>query len=123
VRQDDAVGLKDIVRRLKSSVDELDSARLQERFVHLELTPMQDATARVPLRVGGEVKGVRIVPRSGVASLDVLVSDGTGEVHAVFTGRRTLGGVHPGRAIVFEGVAHGERGELVVLNPGYTLLD
>ena len=111
-----------MVRRLRATVDELDAARLQERFDHLELTPMSEATARVPLRVGGEVTRLRIVPRSGVASLYVVVSDGTGEVHAVFTGRRTLGGVHPGRGIVVEGVGHHERGELVVLNPAYTLL-
>ena len=116
------MGLKDLVRRLKTSVDELDAARLQDRFVNLALSPMSDAVARVPLRVGGEVKRIRIVPRSGIPSLDVLVSDGTGEVHAVFTGRRALGGVAPGRGLVVEGVAHYERNELVVLNPGYTLL-
>ena len=116
------MGLKDMVRRLRTSVDELDDARLQDRFVHLELTPMHEATARVPLRVGGEIKRVHIVPRSGVPALHVVVSDGTGEVHAVFTGRRTHGGVAPGRGMEFEGVAHRERGELVVLNPAYTLL-
>ena len=116
------MGLKDLVRRLKTSVDELDRARVQDRFVNLALTPMSDATARIPLRVGGEVKRIRIVPRSGIPSLDVIISDGTGEVHAVFTGRRTLGGVAPGRGIVIEGVAHHEREALVVLNPGYTLI-
>ena len=116
------MGLKDMVRRLKTSVEELDTARLQDRFVSLELTPMNEAGARVPLRVGGEVKRIRVIPRSGIPSLDVLVGDGTGEVHAVFTRRRHLGGVAPGRGIVIEGVGHHERGELVLLNPGYTLL-
>jgi hypothetical protein len=116
------VGLKDRMRKMITSVDDLDTLRLHDRFVGLSLTPLAEATARVPMRVGGEIKRLRIVPRSGIPSLDVLIGDGTGEVHAVFTGRRSLGGVAPGRGMVVEGVGHHEHGELVVLNPAYTLL-
>lgn len=116
------MGLKDIVRRLKTTVDELDTARLQDRFEHLALTPLAEAEARQPMRVGGEVQLIRIVPRAGIPSLEVVVSDGTGEVRAVFTGRTSLGGLAPGRGIVVEGVARRDAQGLVVLNPGYTLL-
>lgn len=117
-----AMGLMDRMRKLTQSVDDLDSLRLQERFAELSLTPLSEARARVPMRVGGEVTRIRIVPRSGIPSLDILINDGSGEVHAVFTGRKNLGGVMPGRGMVIEGVAREERGDLIVLNPAYTLL-
>ena len=51
-----------------------------------------------------------------------MVSDGTGSCTAVFTGRRAIGGMTHGRAVVLEGVAHIEHGRLILLNPTYTLL-
>ena len=63
-----------------------------------------------------------MAPRAGSPTLEVVVSDGTGEAVAVFTGRRRIGGVDHGRGMLLEGVAHHERGRLVVLNPAYTLL-
>jgi hypothetical protein len=116
------MGLKDVVRRMTSSVEQIDDTRLQNRFAALGLSPMSEARARVVTRVGGEVKRLRIVPRAGNPSLEVLLDDGTGSISIVFTGRRSLGGVHPGRGLVVEGVAHLERGNLVFLNPAYTLM-
>ncbi len=116
------MGIKDRFRKLATSVDDINADRVRQRMVTLDLTPIGGVEARVPLRIGGEIKRLRTVPRSGVPSLDVLITDGTGEIHAVFTGRRALGGIEPGRAVVIEGVARRERGELVILNPSYTLI-
>lgn len=116
------MGLRDLAKRLKLSARELDDQRLQERFNGVGLTAMADATCRVPLRVGGEITRMRTTPRSGVPSLEITVSDGTGQTVAVFTGRRQLGGIEHNRAIVLEGVAHEERGRRVMLNPAYTLI-
>ena len=116
------MGIKDRFRKLATSVDDINDDRVRQRLVTLDLTPIGGAEARVALRIGGEIKRLRTVPRSGVPSLDVLITDGTGEIHAVFTGRRALGGIEPGRAVVIEGVARRERGELVILNPSYTLI-
>lgn len=116
------MGFKDLKKRLTASVEELDQLRLQERFTGLDLTPIGEASCRVPVRIGGEVKRLRTVPRHGTPSLEVVISDGTGEAVAVFTGRRSLGGMDHGRGIVIEGVAHPERGKTVLLNPAYTLL-
>ncbi len=107
---------------MTSSLEELDCARLQDRYIGLDLTPIGEAPVREPIRVGGEVKRLLMTPRAGSPTLEVVVSDGTGEATAVFTGRRHLGGVDHGRGIILEGVAHHERGHLVVLNPAYTLL-
>jgi hypothetical protein len=116
------MGLRDIGKRLRASVDELDNVRLQGRFVGKELQPIQGLPLRAPVRVGGEVTRMRITPRSGSPALEVVVSDGTGDLTVVFTGRRSIGGMGNGRGVLFEGVAHQERGRTVLLNPAYTLL-
>ena len=63
-----------------------------------------------------------VAPRHGVPSLEVVVSDGTGDAVAVFTGRRSIAGIEHGRGMVIEGVAREERGRRIMLNPAYTLI-
>ncbi len=116
------MGLKELRRRLTASVEELDAARLQQRFVGLDLTPIGQIVPRTPVRAGGEVKRMAVVPRHGIPSFEVVVDDGTGELIAVFTGHRRLGGVEHGRGIVLEGVTIPDRGRKMLLNPAYTLL-
>jgi RecG-like helicase len=116
------MAFRDLKRKFTAYVEELDTARLQDRYVGLGLTPIGEAATRVPIRVGGEVKRLQMAPRAGSPTLEVVVSDGTGEATAVFTGRRHIGGIEHGRGMLLEGVAHRERGRLIVLNPAYTLL-
>jgi hypothetical protein len=116
------MGLRDLAKRLRTTVGEIDDARRQDRFSGMALTPIQELTPRVPARVGGEVIRTRIAPRSGVQAFEITISDGTGNAVAVFTGRRHVAGMEHTRAIVLDGVARAERGRLVMLNPAYTLL-
>ena len=116
------VGVKSLGQRLKSSVHELERTRLVHRFGGLGLTPLCELTPRRPVRVGGEIHRVLIAPRHGVATLEVVVSDGTGSITAVFTGRRSIVGIEHGRAVILEGVAVPERDRNVILNPAYTLI-
>ena len=116
------MGFRDIRKRLHTSVEELDCVRLQDRFAGKALTPIEALPLRVPVRVGGEVTRMRITPRSGIPALEVVVSDGSGDLAVLFTGRRSIGGMTNGRGVLFEGVAHLERGHTVLLNPAYTLL-
>lgn len=116
------MGLRDLVKRLNATVEEIDDERLQDRFSGLHLTSLGDLEPRVPARIGGEITRTRIAPRSGVAAFEITVSDGTGAAVAVFTGRRYVAGLEHSRAVVLEGVARSERGRLVMLNPAYTLL-
>ncbi|MEI7617713.1 MAG: DNA-binding protein [Actinomycetota bacterium] len=116
------MGLRDLAQRLKSKPEELDAERLQQRFTDLKLMPIAELQSRIPARVGGEVKRIRVAPRKGVAALEIVLSDGTGDAVAVFTGRRAIRGIEHGRAIIIEGVAHDERGRRVMLNPSYTLI-
>lgn len=116
------VGIRDFAKRLASSVDELDNDRLHDRFGSLDVTPVAEMGSRSKVRVGGEVKRIRTAPRSGIPTLEITVCDGTGDAVAVFTGRRRIGGIETGRAVVLEGVPHPERGRNIMLNPSYTLL-
>lgn len=110
-------------RRLARTSEELHAEELRSRFVPDEgRTSIGSVPARGAIRVRGEVAGLQVVPRAGAPSLEVTVEDGTGRLVLVFTGRRRVGGMDPGRALEVEGTAGRERGRLVVMNPAYTLL-
>lgn len=116
------MGIKDRVKRLTSTTEEHNQARLQDRFCLLDTTDIGTAEARTRVRICGEIQAIQVVPRAGSPWLEVTVGDGTAKAVAVFTGRRRIGGVEPGRGILLEGVAGTQRGRLLLLNPAYTLL-
>lgn len=118
------VGLRKLVKGLSATVDDLEHERLSSRFQTIELGRAQlgDCPVRCPVRVVGEVTSLRVVPRSGSPSLEATVDDGTGCAVAVFTGRRAIKGLDPGRGVILQGVARRERNTLTLVNPAYTLL-
>jgi OB-fold nucleic acid binding protein len=116
------VPFKNLRQRLTLSVLELDNARLQDRYSGLDLTPISDIPDRRPTRVAGEVRAMKVVPRAGSPWLEVTVSDGTGEAVAMFSGRRAVPGLGPGRSLLLEGVPRRDRRRVVLFNPSYTLL-
>jgi hypothetical protein len=117
------VGLKEKLKRMSATGEQVHDEHLRHRCDALGLTPIAEAPLRAPIRVGGEVQKVQIVPRAGSPSLEVTVSDGYGKAVGVFTGRRQIAGLTIGRNVVLEGVSRKERNRLVVLNPAYTLVD
>ena len=116
------MGLKEFRKRLSSSTDEIDQVRLQDRFCDVECTRIEAATPRSRVVISGEVQAIQVVPRAGSPSLEVTVGDGTGKAVAIFTGRRRIGGIEPGRGVLLEGMAGRQGGRLQLLNPAYTLL-
>ena len=116
------MGLKDLRKRFTESIADMDKARLQTRYVGLGLTAIEEAPLREPVRLVGEVAAMQVVPRAGSPSLEITISDGTGRCTGIFTGRRRIGGLEPGRGVLFGGVGRKEHGRLVILNPAYTLL-
>jgi hypothetical protein len=108
--------------RLRGSVAEVDARRLQRRFEGVAVSAISAVEERRPARFGGEVRSQH---RSAVGTrpmLRVTVHDGTGSAVAVFTGRSRIRGLDAGRAVLFEGVGRRDHGQLVVVNPAYTLL-
>lgn len=116
-----AVALKGAMKRFTASVHDLDRASITEFCDGCGLTPTTEVVAREQVRVGGEVRSVRVVPRAGAPALEVTITDGRGSVTAVFLGRRKIGGVTPGRRISVEGVPGQVGARLLLYNPLYTL--
>ncbi|MCU1361399.1 MAG: DNA-binding protein [Ilumatobacteraceae bacterium] len=82
---------------------------------------IDQAAARTPVRIKGQITRMRARPTDGLPALAVSVADGTGTVTAVWTGRRSIGGVSLGRTVVIEGVAVQRGDHLEFTNPAYTL--
>jgi len=113
---------RDEAKRSRSDRDEFEHERLRRRFQPINATPIAEMPCRQHSQVAGEIKRMHTAPRNGVPALEVVLSDGTGDAIAIFTGRRAIPGIENGRSILIEGVARDERGRRVVLNPAYTLL-
>jgi hypothetical protein len=108
--------------RLTASHAEMGRARLQRRFAGAGGSTIADVEPRKRIGVEGEVVSTRVVPRSGSPWLEVTISDGTASIVAVFTGRRRVAGIDPGRTVRIEGVVIEEHQRRRMLNPEYTLL-
>jgi hypothetical protein len=119
------VALKKLFQRLTTPVSELDIERLR-KFCELQqgVTPIKELPPRVEGTVVGEITSMRIVPRAGSPSLEATITDGSGSLVVVWTGRRKIAGVSPGRRLVVSGrgAATGPRSRLLIFNPRYELL-
>ena len=118
------MALRKALKNLRSSTGDLHRANLSGRFdtASLGTVAIADAPRRARVRIVGEVARMRVVPRAGSPSLEVTVDDGSGRALVVFTGRRRIAGIDPGRGLVLEGTARDERNKIVLMNPAYTLL-
>ncbi len=82
---------------------------------------ISEACPRRPVRVRGQITRMKARPTTGLPSLAVSIADDTGSVTAVWTGRRSIGGIALGRTIVIEGVAVQHGDHLEFNNPMYEL--
>lgn len=116
------MALKKGLKRLTTSVEELDRESLCGFVDGLGVTPTTEIVPRQQVRIGGEVRSVRVVPRAGAPALEVTISDGRGSATAVFLGRRKIAGLTPGRKLTVEGVAGRTANRFLIFNPRYTLI-
>ena len=118
------VALKDMFHRITASPTELDVEKLREFCAGRECLAISDAAPRREVTLMGEISSLRIVPRAGSPSLEATINDGTGALIAVWTGRRRIAGVAPGRRLMIagRGAPIGYRGRLLFYNPRYELL-
>jgi RecG-like helicase len=109
---------------LAQPATELDEERLRAFCAaHTEAVPIGEVRPRDEVTVVGEVTSVRVVPKREGSWLEATVTDGRDKMVAMWTGRRRLPGVTPGRRIVMTGRAsEGPGGRYVLLNPLYELL-
>lgn len=119
------MALRKMLQRFTTSVDELDKERLVEFASKIpDATPIGHARPRDEVKVVGEIQSVRIVPRAGSPSLEATITDGTGALVAMWTGRRRIAGIAPGKRLVVTGRGSptGPGGRLLLFNPRYELL-
>ncbi len=124
------MAFRKLFNRLTTSDADLDRERLRDFCRDLPgVTTIGDARPRQEITVAGEISSLRIVPRAGTPSLEVTVKDGSGSIVVVWTGRRGIPGVSPGKRLVVSGRGsaqsaggQGAAGRLMLLNPRYELL-
>ena len=118
--------LKRAFKRLRVPSHELDRERLREFCSSRNgCTPIAEAEARQEITVVGEIKSVSIVPKSqGSPWLEATISDGTGSLVAMWTGRRRIAGIKPGQRLMVSGRGchKGPKQRLHLYNPHYELL-
>ena len=95
---------------------------MMEEIAALDVTPMDAITLRTPQQVAGEIEMVRVVPRAAADAVEATVTDGRGQVTAVFLGRRRIPGISAGRRVLLEGVPTRHGNQILIYNPVYRLL-
>ena len=119
------MALKKLFKNLTTPVTQLDAERLRKFCESRQgVVSIVDLPPRVEGTVVGEIGSMRIVPRAGSPSLEATITDGTGSIVVVWTGRRKIAGVTPGKRLVVSGrgAATGPKGRLLMFNPSYELL-
>jgi hypothetical protein len=112
------------VRKFFRRMAESDEERLAEEL--REWAGTVEGTVRVgeaPLRrrvkVAGVVRRITVRPVEGFEALEAVIYDGTGEVTAVWLGRRSIPGLLLGSRLVLQGVIGRERSGLRIVNPEF----
>lgn len=120
------MALKNFLRKLTATVGQLDEEQLREFCSgHAGVVSIASLRSREPATVVGEISSVRIVPKpEGSPWLEATISDGTGKLVALWTGRRRIAGIKAGQRLVLTGrpSASGPGGRLLIYNPLYELL-
>jgi hypothetical protein len=81
---------------------------------------IRDAEDRAVVRIAGLVSRIKVRPRDGVAAFEATVQDGTGELRAVWLGRRSVPGLMLGSRLIVEGrLGRDAKGRLQLVNPVY----
>jgi len=119
------VPFRKLLRDLKEPVSERDKVQLRDFCQNQPgVKPISECSPRQEITVAGEISSLRIVPRAGSPSLEASINDGSGVLVVVWTGRRRIAGISPGRRLLLSGrgTDQGGRGRILLMNPRYELL-
>jgi hypothetical protein len=108
-------------QRLTETDEERMAAELRE---WAETVPdtirIADSPSREPVRIAAAVRRIIVRPGEGFDSLEAVLSDGTGEVTAVWTGRRSIPGLSLGTRLILGGtLSRQDRGARRMVNPRF----
>jgi hypothetical protein len=107
------MGLRNFFRRLSRRLIETDEERLRAETREWAssipgCTPISEAPSRTRVRVAGVVRRITVRPIEGFESVEAVLSDGTGEIVALWMGRRSIHGMSLGTRMLAEGVLSGQ---------------
>ena len=119
------MGIRSLLARLSTTVEEDDAQRLRAFCAQRGQVPISEIAPRTEVTAVGQISSIRIVPHQASSWLEVTMSDGDDSLVIMWTGRRSIAGVAPGRRLAVKGralpLAPGSR-RLKMLNPAYELL-
>lgn len=120
------MALRDRIKKLTATPAEIDKAKLRDFCASFpDVKPIAELAPREKGTVVGEIRSWRIVPRpDGSPWLEAVITDGSGTLVAMWTGRKKIAGVNEGRRLLVSGRGHptGRSGRLRIMNPRYELL-
>jgi hypothetical protein len=76
-----------------------------------------DCPNRRRVKVAGVVRRITVRPVEGFEALEAVIYDGTGELTAVWLGRRVIPGLLLGSRLILEGVIGRDKRGLRMVNP------
>jgi hypothetical protein len=111
-----------LFRRAFERLAETDEERLAEETRTWASTipscmRIADAPLRKHVTIAGVIRRITVLPMEDNEALEVLVTDGTGDVLVQFMGRRSIAGLGLGTRVVVEGVLGEDRGVVKMRNP------
>jgi RecG-like helicase len=108
------------LRRISETDEERLAQELQEWSQSVPGTVrIAQAQPRTRVKVAGVVRRITIRPIEGFEALAAVLYDGTGEVTAVWLGRRSVHGLTLGSRLIVEGVLGKEYDQLKMVNPTF----
>lgn len=109
-------------RRVAESDEQRLAKELQEWAASLaDTVPIASVPVRQRVKVAGAVRRITIRPVEGFEALEAVIYDGTGEMTAVWLGRRAIPGLMLGSKLILEGVSGRSHDELRMVNPTFEL--
>lgn len=112
------------VKRFLARLSETDEQRLAEEIkAWADSVPdtvrVADCPPRGRVKMAGIVRRITIRPVEGFEALETVLWDGTGEVAALWLGRRKIPGLVLGSRLVVEGVVGQDREGRRIVNPTF----
>ncbi|HXF56287.1 MAG TPA: DNA-binding protein [Actinomycetota bacterium] len=112
--------LRRFLERLRESDEEALAREVREWAETVPgRVPIGQARPRTRVKLAGIVRRITVLPVEGFEAFEVVLWDGTGEVTAVWLGRRGIPGLGLGSRLVVEGMLGTGREGLRMVNPTF----